>query len=103
MKAAKAIRKGSFSLSSNYKTEEFVNTPKLVERSASVKQEKKHPFSYLRIDETSSKKPATTKEALAIIENTIGVCENLPRCRLTKRVNLNTKASSMPGMTKREG
>lgn len=57
------------------------------------------------VKETSSKppKPITAKVALGIIETIIEEFENLPKDRMGKRINLNAKESSVPGMTKREG
>lgn len=57
------------------------------------------------VKETSSKppKPINAQKALGIIEAIIDEYENLPKNRLDKRINLNAKESSVPGMTKREG
>ncbi|KAG6354733.1 hypothetical protein INS49_003814 [Diaporthe citri] len=103
--APNAIKAGSLNLISNYKPEEFTKVPKLIEKSAKVKQAKKGGSVYQKIGETSSKppKPITAKKALEIIETIIEEYESLPKNRLDKRNNLKARESSVPGMTKREG
>lgn len=47
--APNAIKTSNLNLISNYKPEEFTKCPKLIEKSANVKQAKKGGFVYLKI------------------------------------------------------